>query len=301
MDLLKRAEKALEFHFERAVGLGAPPRLVEAMRHAVFSGGARVRPQLVLSVAMACGEDVPELTDAAACAVELMHCASLVHDDMPAFDNADIRRGRPSVHKAFGEPLALLAGDALIVMAYQVLLNAGNAHPERLVALMQTLSAGVGLPSGIVAGQAWECEVKADLGQYQRAKTGALFVAATCAGALCCASDADPWIMLGASLGEAYQVADDIRDVMGETILLGKPSGQDALHARPSAASELGLDGAMAHFQSLIGSAIGSIPECSYRELLQKLVRREAERLVPSAAFAEFKRQSTLAPQSISA
>lgn len=301
MDLLKRAEKALEFHFERATGLGAPPRLVEAMRHAVFSGGARVRPQLVLSVAMACGEDAIELSDAAACAVELMHCASLVHDDMPAFDNADVRRGRPSVHKAFGEPLALLAGDALIVMAYQVLLNAGKSHPERLVALMQTLSAGVGLPSGIVAGQAWECEVKADLGQYQRAKTGALFVAATCAGALCCASDAGPWATLGASLGEAYQVADDIRDVMGNAIFLGKPSGQDVLHARPSAASELGLDGAMAHFQSLIELAIASIPECSHRELLQQLVRREAERLVPSAAFAEFKRQNMLAPQSISA
>ncbi len=301
MDLLKRAEKSLEFHFERAVGVGAPPRLVDAMRHAVFSGGARVRPQLVMSVAMACGEDVPELTDAAACAVELMHCASLVHDDMPAFDNADIRRGRPSVHKAFGEPLALLAGDALIVMAYQVLLNAGQAHPARLVALMQNLSAGVGLPSGIVAGQAWECEVKADLGQYQRAKTGALFVAATCAGALCCASDASPWATLGASLGEAYQVADDIRDVMGQSILLGKPAGQDVLHDRPSAASELGLDGAMAHFQALIETAIASIPLCSHRELLRQLVRREAERLVPSDVFAQYRLQHHTASQSLSA
>jgi geranylgeranyl diphosphate synthase type II len=292
MDLLKRAEKALDFHFERVAATGAPPRLVEAMRHAVFSGGARVRPQLVLSVAMACGEDAPELTDAAACAVELMHCASLVHDDMPAFDNADIRRGRPSVHKAFGEPLALLAGDALIVMAYQVLLNAGQAHPQRLVALLQNLSAGVGLPGGIVAGQAWECEVKADLGQYQRAKTGALFVAATCAGALCCASDAEPWATLGASLGEAYQVADDIRDVMGQVILLGKPAGQDALHARPSSASELGLDGAMRHFQSLIDLASDSVPVCSHRGLLQQLVRREAERLVPSSALAQYRLQT---------
>ena len=301
MDLLKRAENALEFHFARATGSGAPPRLVDAMRHAVFSGGARVRPQLVLSVAMACGEDAPELTDAAACAVELMHCASLVHDDMPAFDNADIRRGLPTVHKAFGEPLALLAGDALIVMAYQVLLNAGQAYPARLVALMQNLSAGVGLPAGIVAGQAWECEVKADLGQYQRAKTGALFVAATCGGALCCACDASPWAALGANLGEAYQVADDIRDVMGQVILLGKPVGQDALHARPSAASELGLDGAMAHFQSLIEQAVDCIPMCSHRGLLQQLVHHEAERLVPSAAFAQYRRQQSATPQSLSA
>lgn len=301
MSLLMRAEKALAFHFERAVGPDAPPRLVESMRHAVFSGGARIRPQLVLSVAMACGEDAPELTDAAACAVELMHCASLVHDDMPEFDNADIRRGRPTVHKAFGQPLALLAGDALIVMAYQVLLNAGQAHPARLVALMKNLSAGVGLPSGIVAGQAWECEVKADLSQYQRAKTGALFVASTCAGALCCASDAAPWVALGANLGEAYQVADDIRDVMGQADLMGKPAGQDALHDRPSAANELGLCGAIEYFQSLIEVASNSVPACSCRDMLQQMVRGEAERLVPSAACAAYRLQGAQAAQGMSA
>ena len=95
MSLLIRAEQALSSHFEQAVGKGAPPRLVAAMRHAVFSGGARIRPQLCMAVAAACGDDAPELTDAAAVALELMHCASLVHDDMPAFDNADTRRGRP--------------------------------------------------------------------------------------------------------------------------------------------------------------------------------------------------------------
>ena len=123
MSLLKRAEAALQSHFQTAAGVGAPPRLQAAMQHAVFSGGARIRPQLCMAVATACGDDAPELTNAAAVALELMHCASLVHDDMPAFDNADVRRGRPTVHKAFSEPLALLAGDGLIVMAYQVLLQ----------------------------------------------------------------------------------------------------------------------------------------------------------------------------------
>ena len=117
MELLKRVEQALESHFERALGQGTPSGLEQAMRLAVFSGGARIRPQLCLAVAQACGDDAPELTDAAAVAVELMHCASLVHDDMPAFDNADTRRGKPTVHKVHGEPLALLCGDALIVMA----------------------------------------------------------------------------------------------------------------------------------------------------------------------------------------
>jgi geranylgeranyl diphosphate synthase type II len=265
------------------------------MRHAVFSGGARIRPQLVMAVAIACGDDLPELTNAAASAVELMHCASLVHDDMPAFDDADTRRGRPTVHKEFGEPLALLAGDGLIVMAYQVLLRAGHPYPARLVALMQNLSAGVGLPHGIVAGQAWECEVKADLGQYQRAKTGALFVASTCAGALASASDAEPWVALGANLGEAYQVADDIRDVVGQSAQLGKPCGQDALHARPSVASELGLGGAVDYFQSLMEAAVASVPSCTCRDMLQQLVRREAERLVPSAACIAYRRQAATA------
>jgi len=285
MSLLDRAEKALRVHFDQAVGLGAPPRLVQAMRHAVFSGGARIRPQLCLSVAMACGDDQPNLSDAAAVSLELMHCASLVHDDMPAFDDADIRRGRPTVHKLYGEPLALLAGDALIVMAYQVLANACAEHPMRLVGLMQNLCAGVGLPHGIVAGQAWECEPTADLSQYQRAKTGALFVAATCAGALASASDARPWIGLGSNLGEAYQVADDIRDVVMQAAELGKPAGQDQLHDRPSVAHQLGLEGALSHFNKLIEQAVDSVPPCSCKDMLKQLVRLEAERLVPRAAI----------------
>lgn len=283
MSLLVRAEQALSTHFEQAAGTEGPPRLVAAMRHAVFGGGARIRPQLCMAVAAACGDDTPALTNAAAVALELMHCASLVHDDMPAFDNADTRRGRPAVHKAFSEPLALLAGDGLIVMAYRVMLAAGAQHSERLLALMNNLTEGVGLPHGIVAGQAWECETSADLGQYQRAKTGALFVAATRAGALSAGHAPEPWTPLGTYLGEAYQVADDIRDVIADAASLGKPVGQDALHARPSSAQALGLEGAIAHFDHLIDLASTSIPACFHRDMLCQLVLQEAERLVPKA------------------
>lgn len=291
MSLMERTEHALKRHFEAASGTGAPPQLVQAMRHAVFSGGARIRPQLCMAVAVACGDDQPELTDAAAVALELMHCASLVHDDLPAFDNADTRRGRPTVHKAYGEPLALLAGDGLIVMAYRVLLQAAGAQHQRLALLLDNLTRGVGLPAGIVAGQAWECESTADLGQYQRAKTGALFVSATCAGALSSGSDPAPWAALGDFLGEAYQVADDIRDVMVDAGSLGKPCGQDALHARPSAARALGLEGAIAHFQGLIERAGASIPACACRDMLRQLVLREAERLVPPALCEQARRR----------
>jgi len=283
MSLLKRAEEALKSHFQTAAGVGAPPRLQAAMQHAVFSGGARIRPQLCMAVATACGDDAPELTNAAAVALELMHCASLVHDDMPTFDNADVRRGRPTVHKAFSEPLALLSGDGLIVMAYQVLLQAGRQHPERLIMLMDNLSRGVGLPGGIVAGQAWECETAADLAQYQRSKTGALFVSATCAGAIASGRACEPWASLGAFLGEAYQVADDIRDVLGDIASLGKPVGQDTLNDRPSSAQAMGLEGAIAHFDALIKQAGDAIPDCTHRDMLVQLVLLESERLVPKS------------------
>jgi geranylgeranyl diphosphate synthase type II len=294
MSLLTRAEAALKLHFDAAAGNGAPQRLQAAMHHAVFSGGARIRPQLCMAVATACGDDAPELTNAAAVALEFMHCASLVHDDMPTFDNADFRRGQPTVHKAFSEPLALLTGDGLIVMAYQALLQAGRPYPDRLIELMDNLSKGVGLPNGIVAGQAWECETTADLGQYQRAKTGALFVSATCAGAIASGQAHAPWAPLGAYLGEAYQVADDIRDVLGDVASLGKPAGQDVLNARPSSAQALGLEGAIHHFDGLIAKAGESIPDCNCRDMLKQLVLRESERLVPKSMCEDYRKQAAL-------
>jgi geranylgeranyl diphosphate synthase type II len=295
MSMPERIEAALELHFSHIQSFSAPPRLMSAMRHAVFPGGARIRPQLCLAVAQACGDDAPALSDAAAVAIELMHCASLVHDDMPCFDDADIRRGQITVHKQYGEPLALLTGDGLIVMAYQVLARAGRVHPSRLVDLICTISDGVGAPDGIVAGQAWECETKVALSQYQRAKTGALFVAATCSGAQAAGVNPNAWRSLGEALGEAYQVADDIRDVMGHADTLGKPVGQDAQHGRPSAAADLGLAGALAYFQKLMDAAVHSVPACANRQAMQQLVRMESKRLVPPSAFEQIQQKGTAA------
>ena len=106
-------------------GSAVPPRLASALNYAVTPGGARIRPTILLSVAMACGDDRPVISDTAAAALELIHCASLVHDDMPCFDDADIRRGKPSVHRAYSEPLALLTGDSLIILAFDILARAG--------------------------------------------------------------------------------------------------------------------------------------------------------------------------------
>src|ERR1700733_7820463 len=118
------------------------------MRHAVFPRGARIRPRLCLAVAAACGEDDPAAADGAAAAIELMHCASLVHDDLPCFDNANTRRGRPSVHRAYGEPLAVLAGDALIVLAFQTIAWGAARSPARLAALVLAMASATGMPSG---------------------------------------------------------------------------------------------------------------------------------------------------------
>jgi geranylgeranyl diphosphate synthase type II len=301
MSLIERIETALEHHFSLTHGASAPPRLMEAMRHAVFPGGARIRPQLCIAVAKACGGNDRSLTDAAAVAIELLHCASLVHDDMPCFDNADIRRGKVTVHKQFGEPLALLTGDALIVMAYQALARGGRLHPMRTVDLFSVISDGVGAPDGIVAGQAWECESRVELSQYQRAKTGALFVAATCGGALAAGVDPQPWRKLGDTLGEAYQVADDIRDVMMQADQLGKPAGQDAQHGRPSAAADLGLVGALDYFNNLMQTAVDSVPACESRAAMRQLVLKESERLVPPSACEIISRQHATKSTRVSA
>jgi geranylgeranyl diphosphate synthase, type II len=283
MDMMSRIQQALDQQLALAHSASAPPRLMAAMRHAVFPGGARIRPQLCLAVAQACGEDAPELTDAAAVAIELLHCASLVHDDMPCFDDADTRRGEPTVHKVYGEPLALLSGDGLIVMAFQALARAGARHPQRLAGLIHTVCTGTGAPDGIVAGQAWECEPRASLSRYQRAKTGALFVASTCAGAQAAGADPAGWRALGDCLGEAYQVADDIRDVMLSSDEMGKPCGQDVQHQRPSAAADLGLQGAVDYFRALMQDAVDSIPDCPSRQAMRHLVWKESERLMPQS------------------
>lgn len=281
MDVATRIERALN----DAVGLadqpGCPPRLSEAMRAAVFPKGARVRPRLCHAIASACGDDEPGASDAAGAAIELLHCASLVHDDLPCFDDAATRRGRPSVHAAYGEPLAVLAGDALIVLAFQTLGRA-SCSPRRLTKLIATIGGAVGVPHGIAAGQAWECEPEIDLSRYHRSKTGALFAAATvCGAAAAGVEDAEAWRDLGEKIGEAYQVADDIGDAASDEAESGKPVGQDALLCRPNAVARYGIAGAIAYLHDLVADGIRTMPPCANAHELKRLMEQEAKRLVP--------------------
>jgi geranylgeranyl diphosphate synthase type II len=206
-----------------------------------------------------------------------------VHDDLPCFDDAAVRRGRPSVHAAYGAPLAVLAGDALIVLAFQVIGWGAASAPARIAPLLLTVSQAVGMPSGIVAGQAWESEPEIDLAAYQRAKTGALFAAATVAGAAAAGVDPGPWRAVGEALGAAYQVADDLLDAVADAADAGKPVGQDAAHDRPSAVRTHGVDGALDLLKSLAAAAAGAIPDCPGAAPLRGLIAQEAKRLVPAS------------------
>ncbi len=286
MSITERIETATATAILRAQGSGArnhdaPARLSQALHYAVTPGGARIRPTILLSVAMACGDDRPALADAAAVALELIHSASLVHDDLPCFDNADIRRGKPTLHRAYSEPLAVLTGDSLIVLAFDVLADAAGADPRRALDLIRVLSRRTGMPDGICAGQGWESEQEVNLSAYHRAKTGALFIAATQMGAIAAGQDSEPWEELGARIGEAFQVADDLRDALCDAHTLGKPAGQDAAHGRPNAVAELGVQGAIRRLKDILAGAISSIPACPGEGMLAEMVRRYAEQMTP--------------------
>jgi geranylgeranyl diphosphate synthase, type II len=279
-----RVEEALAEALARACTGHAPPLLAAAYHHAVFPGGARIRPRLTLSVAAACGDDRPALANAAAAAIELLHCASLVHDDMPCFDDADMRRGKASVHLAFGEPLALLAGDGLIILGFETLAMAGGSSAERALNLTMILARATGMPGGIVAGQAWESEPEIDLVLYQQAKTGSLFAGAAMAGAAAAGQPHEPWAGLGYRLGEAFQVADDIRDVCATQEEIGKPIGKDDALGRPNAVKALGLKGAVRRLASLIEETIEAVPDCPGREALRHQIQRESARFLPASS-----------------
>lgn len=230
---------------------------------------------------MACGERSARAADAAATAIELLHCASLVHDDLPCFDDAETRRGAPSVHRAFGEPLAVLAGDALIVLAFDVLGRSLADTPQVLPPLLKVLSRAVGMSGGLVAGQAWESETNVPLSAYHAAKTGSLFVAASAAGAASSGHDPAAWEDFGRRLGEAYQVADDIRDVSSSAQEIGKPVGRDAALGRPSSVGHLGIRGAMDHLETLVEGALQAVPQCPGAAELKILVRRQVRWFIP--------------------
>ena len=230
-------------------------RLREAMRYSVLGGGKRLRPTLVYATGTALGA-APEALDDPAAAVELIHVYSLVHDDLPAMDDDDLRRGRPSCHRAFDEATAILAGDALQALAFELLAApADPAEATRRLTMTRLLARGIGT-AGMAGGQAIDLESvgrQLDLTALQtmhRLKTGALIETSVLMGAAAAGvlegPTHDALREYGAAIGLAFQIQDDILDVTGTTASIGKVAGADAAHAKPTYTSLMGLDGARA-------------------------------------------------------
>lgn len=281
MDVNELIEKNLQRAVRSITVDPCPSRLRQALGYAVFPGGARVRPKLVMAVAQACADASAPLACEAASAIEFLHCASLVQDDLVCFDDASTRRGKLTVHCMFDERLAILASDALIVGAFEVLSSAKAVDTCSQLSLVRLLAEQVGSVRGITAGQAWECEEHIDTDAYHQAKTGALFSAATQAGALSVGVDGLPWAMTGACIGSAYQIADDIHDVLGSQNVLGKPTNVDERHGRPNTVHELGVEKAVAKLKAKIDQVVDTIPDCKNADFFIETIRHEAKRFLP--------------------
>ncbi len=260
---LVRLERALETW----VGIEAPAGLGEAMRYSVLDGGKRLRPLLVLAASEAVGGN-ERAALRAACAAELIHAYSLVHDDMPCMDNDVLRRGKPTVHVKFGEAGALLAGDALQALAFELLTPESDNIPEAMQARLCRLLAHAAGSAGMAGGQAIDLAsvgVKLDetqLRQMHRLKTGALLQGSVLMGAACGEVSAGQRRALsdyGAALGLAFQVVDDILDVTADSATLGKTAGKDAEQDKPTYVSLLGLARSRAYAQELYAQALQAL------------------------------------------
>jgi len=285
----ERADTALQ----QLCGSGAlgqaDARLREAMRYSLLAGGKRLRPVLVYAAAEALGGSIGtrEDTDRIACAIECIHTYSLIHDDLPAMDNDDMRRGMPTCHRAFDEASAILAGDALQTLGFELLCGADSFTPQLRLQLLQTLAGASGC-DGMVGGQAIDLAHVgrvidiATLETMHALKTGALIRAALRMGGLAAGAGGDALAHLdrfATHIGLAFQVRDDILDACGDVSALGKNPGSDAAQNKPTYVTALGMAGAQALAARLLDSAIASLqPLGDTATVLEELARFVVDR-----------------------
>jgi farnesyl diphosphate synthase len=259
--------QSVEAALSRWVPTHAPAGLGDAMRYAVLDGGKRLRPLLVMAACESTGGDAATALRAA-CAVELIHAYSLVHDDMPCMDNDILRRGKPTVHVKFGQAQALLAGDALQALAFELLTPLDSSVSPQVQARLCALLARAAGEAGMAGGQAIDlASVGIQLGEDQlremhRLKTGALLQASVAMGAACGTTTAAQAAALndyGAAIGLAFQVVDDILDVVADSATLGKTAGKDADNDKPTYVSLMGLEPARAYAQTLYTQAVSAL------------------------------------------
>jgi geranylgeranyl diphosphate synthase type II len=268
----------------------APPETIhKAMRYSLFAGGKRIRPILCIAAAQAVS-DSPRGVENAACTLELIHTYSLIHDDLPALDNDDLRRGRPTCHKVFGDAMAILAGDALLTLAFEVLPKLPDVDAERKVRLAAELATAAGTVGGMIAGQVHDIEGERQpptphlLERIHRAKTGALLRASVRMGAVYAGADERQLEALsryGEHVGLAFQIVDDLLDVEQSSGALGKTAGKDAQQQKITFPAVYGLERshAMAEEQRLAAHvALQPFDDRAerLRELADRIVHRTA-------------------------
>jgi geranylgeranyl diphosphate synthase type II len=265
-----------------------PPSIHRAMRYSVQAGGKRVRPILCLESARIFSADVTHVLPIA-CALEFIHTYSLIHDDLPALDNDDLRRGKPTCHKKFGEATAILAGDALLTLAFETLANAA-VDPARRVAILSHVAASAGTVNGMVGGQVADLEAEghaiqaADLEYIHRSKTAALIRASVVSGAIGGGANDEDVARLkrfGETIGWAFQVVDDILDVEESSAALGKTAGKDAAQQKATYPSLYGLQKSRQFAKELEARAMAEIEPygaraARLRELAELIVHRRA-------------------------
>lgn len=265
-DRRKRVDRELDRLLPRA---DLPPGTIHAaMRHSVFAGGKRIRPILAIAAAEACG--CPSGMEAPACALECFHAYSLIHDDLPALDNDDLRRGKPSCHNAFGEATAILAGDALLTLAFRILATQ-DVPPRTTVAMVDELAKAGGTVDGMIGGQVADIEAEGcdpAVGQVEyihRAKTAALIRASVRFGALYAeAGVPDPptrraLSLYGSKIGLAFQIVDDVLDVVSSSDALGKTAGKDAEQNKATYPALYGIEGSRRRARQCLSDALRAI------------------------------------------
>ncbi len=284
---IDRQLSAVESALQRWVPAGAPAGLGEAMRYGVLDGGKRLRPLLVMAAAEAV-DGQHEAALRASCAVELIHAYSLVHDDMPCMDNDVLRRGKPTVHVKFGEAQAMLAGDAMQALAFEVLTPDQGVAPALQARLCGLLARAAG-HAGMAGGQAIDLASvglpldETSLRDMHHRKTAALLQASVLMGAAC--GEVEPKALAalgryGEAIGLAFQVVDDVLDVTQASETLGKTAGKDVGANKPTYVSVLGLEAAMRHAWELRDRALAALADCGLAETgwLQRLADKVVER-----------------------
>lgn len=264
-----------------------PASIHQAMRHSVFAGGKRIRPILCMEAGRMIANSLPDGIADLGAALEMLHTYSLIHDDLPALDNDDLRRGRPTCHKVFGEAIAILAGDALQTQAYEVLARL-QCPAEASVRIIEEIARGTGTIDGMIGGQVVDLEAEhtkpdvTTLEYIHRAKTAALITASVVSGGIYAGSnpnDVEKLRTFGQSIGLAFQIVDDVLDVTQTSEQLGKTAGKDTAAEKATYPALFGIDESLKKADALVESAFASLEGFGPRaETLKALARFLVER-----------------------